>query len=58
VPLRGYVSLGFCTLAQGPGFGGHGAVSKNLVPGPEVQNPTDPAAGNPGSPAQIPTDVP
>jgi hypothetical protein len=43
-------------LAQEPGFGGHGAVSKNQVPGPEVQNPTDPDAGNPGSPAQIPTD--
>jgi hypothetical protein len=43
-------------LAQEPGFGGHGAVSKNQVPGPEVANPTDPEAGNPGSAAQIPTD--
>jgi hypothetical protein len=43
-------------LAQEPGFGGHGAASKNQVPGPGVNNPSDPAAGNPGSPAQIPTD--
>jgi len=42
-------------LAQEPGFGGHANVSKNQVPGPEVNNPTDPAAGNPGSAAQIPT---
>ena len=43
-------------LAQDePGFGGHGAVSKNQVPGPEVNKPTDPAAGNPGSAAQTPT---
>jgi hypothetical protein len=42
-------------LSQEAGFGGQGNVSKNQVPGPEVQNPTDPAAGNPGSPAPIPT---
>ena len=43
-------------LAQEPGFGGHGAVSTNQIPGPNPSgNPTDPAAGNPGSPAQIPT---
>jgi hypothetical protein len=43
-------------LAQEPGFGGHGTVSKNQIPGPNpTGNPTDPAAGNPGSPAQIPT---
>ena len=42
-------------LAQEPGFGGHGAVSKNQIPGPNPSgNATDPAAGNPGSP--IPTD--
>jgi hypothetical protein len=44
-------------LAQEPGFGGHGTVSKNQIPGPNpTGNATDPAAGNPGSPAQIPTD--
>jgi hypothetical protein len=44
-------------LAQEPGFGGHGSVSKNQIPGPNPSgNATDPAAGNPGSPAQIPTD--
>jgi hypothetical protein len=45
-------------LAQDePGFGGHGTVSKNQIPGPNpTGNATDPAAGNPGSPAQIPTD--
>ncbi len=44
-------------LAQNePGFGGHGDVSKNQIPAPNPSgNPTDPAAGNPGSPAQIPT---
>lgn len=42
-------------LAQEPGFGGHDNVSKNQVPGPGVENPSDPAAGNPGSAAQIPT---
>jgi hypothetical protein len=42
-------------LAQEPGFGGHGSVSKNQVPGPSVTNPSDPAAGNPGSAAQVPT---
>jgi len=39
-----------------PGFGGHGTVSKNQQPGPSVNNATDPAAGNPNSPAQTPTD--
>lgn len=56
--LATVVALGLTAsvaLAQEPGFGGHGTVSKNQIPGPEVQNPTDPAAGNPGSPAQIPT---
>ena len=42
-------------FAQEAGFGGQGTVSKNQVPGPGVSNPTDPAAGNPGSAAQIPT---
>jgi hypothetical protein len=42
-------------LAQEAGFGGQGNVSKNQVPGPGVSKPTDPAAGNPGSPAQVPT---
>jgi hypothetical protein len=42
-------------LAQEAGFGGQGNVSKNQVPGPEVQNPSDPEAGDPGSAAQIPT---
>jgi hypothetical protein len=42
-------------LAQEAGFGGQGNVSKNQVPGPGVNNPSDPAAGNPGSRAQIPT---
>ena len=37
------------------GFGGHAATSKNQVPGPGVSNPSDPAAGNPHSAAQIPT---
>jgi len=53
------VALGFTAsfaVAQEPGFGGHGNVSKNQVPGPGVTNPADPAAGNPGSRAQIPTD--
>jgi hypothetical protein len=53
------VALGLAAsvaLAQEPGFGGHGDVSKNQIPGPNPSgNPTDPAAGNPGSPAQIPT---
>jgi hypothetical protein len=36
-------------LAQDePGFGGHGTVSKNQIPGPNpTGNATDPAAGNP-----------
>ena len=42
-------------LAQEAGFGGEPSASKNQVPGPSVQNPSDPAAGNPGSRAQIPT---
>jgi len=49
------IALSGAALAQEPGFGGHGAVSKNQVPGPEVNKPTDPAAGNPGSAAQVPT---
>jgi hypothetical protein len=50
------VALSGAALAEDePGFGGHGAVSKNQVPGPEVNKPTDPAAGNPGSAAQVPT---
>ena len=49
------MSLAVGALAQEPGFGGHGDISKNQVPGPEVNKPTDPAAGNPGSPAQVPT---
>jgi hypothetical protein len=42
-------------FAEEAGFGGHGATSKNQVPGPGVSNPSDPAAGNPGSAAQVPT---
>jgi hypothetical protein len=50
------IALSGAALAQDePGFGGHGAISKNQVPGPEVNKPTDPAAGNPGSAAQVPT---
>ncbi len=54
------IALGFTAslaLAQEAGFGGQGDVSKNQIPGPNPSgNATDPAAGNPGSPAQIPTD--
>ena len=42
-------------VALGLTAGGQGNVSKNQVPGPGVDNPSDPAAGNPGSRAQIPT---
>jgi hypothetical protein len=42
-------------IAQDAGFGGQATESKNQVPGPGVNNPSDPAAGNPGSPDQIPT---
>jgi hypothetical protein len=47
---------GVAFAQEEPGFGGHGSVSKNQQPGPQVNNPTDPAAGNPNSPAQTPTD--
>ncbi len=58
--MAAVAALGFAAggaLAQNePGFGGHGDVSKNQIPGPNPSgNPTDPAAGNTGSPAQIPT---
>ncbi len=50
------LTAGFALAQNEPGFGGHGDVSKNQIPGPNPSgNPTDPAAGNPGSPAQIPT---
>jgi hypothetical protein len=42
-------------LAQEAGFGGEPSTSKNQVPAPSVNNPADPAAGNPGSAAQVPT---
>jgi len=42
-------------LAQEAGFGNDPNASKNQVPAPSVNNPSDPAAGNPGSAAQIPT---
>jgi hypothetical protein len=42
-------------LAQETGFGGQPDASKNQVPGPSVDKPSDPQAGNPGSAAQIPT---
>jgi hypothetical protein len=42
-------------FAQEAGFGGQSTNPKNQVPGPGVEKPTDPAAGNPGSPAQVPT---
>ena len=48
---------GSAALAQDePGFGGHGNVVKNQQPGPGVNNAADPAAGNPHSAAQTPTD--
>jgi uncharacterized membrane protein len=43
------------TVAQEAGFGGEPNASKNQVPGPSPTKPSDPAAGNPGSAAQIPT---
>ena len=42
-------------LAQEAGFGNDPNASKNQVPAPSVNNGADPAAGNPGSAAQIPT---
>ncbi|CAN1721784.1 conserved exported protein of unknown function [Hyphomicrobium sp. 1Nfss2.1] len=42
-------------MAQEAGFGNDPNASKNQVPAPSVNNPADPAAGNPGSAAQIPT---
>ncbi len=51
------VSAGGAFAQDEPGFGGHSSVSKNQTPGPVPSgNATDPAAGNPGSPAQTPTD--
>ncbi|HWK32267.1 MAG TPA: hypothetical protein VNR51_01135 [Hyphomicrobium sp.] len=41
--------------AQEAGFGNDPNASKNQVPAPSVNNPADPAAGNPGSAAQVPT---
>ena len=50
------LTAGIALAQNEPGFGGHGDVSKNQIPGPNPSgNPADPAAGNPGSPAQIPT---
>ena len=42
-------------MAQEAGFGNDPNASKNQVPAPSVNNPADPAAGNPGSAAQVPT---
>lgn len=42
-------------LAQEAGFGNDPNASKNQIPAPSLSNPGDPAAGNPGSAAQIPT---
>ena len=42
-------------FAQEAGFGNDPNASKNQVPAPSVNNPADPAAGNPGSAAQVPT---
>jgi len=42
-------------FAQESGFGNDPNASKNQVPAPSVNNPADPAAGNPGSAAQVPT---
>ncbi len=42
-------------LPQEAGFGNDPNASKNQVPAPSLNNPADPAAGNPGSAAQIPT---
>ncbi len=41
-------------LAQEAGFGGDPNAAKNQMPAPSA-NPSDPAAGNPGSGAQVPT---
>ncbi len=60
IAMVAIAALGFTAslaLAQEARFGGQGDVSKNQIPGPNPSgNATDPAAGNPGSPAQIPTD--
>lgn len=42
-------------FAQEAGFGNDPNASKNQIPAPSVNNAADPAAGNPGSAAQIPT---
>jgi hypothetical protein len=42
-------------LAQEAGFGNDPNASKNQMPAPSVNNAADPAAGNPGSAAQVPT---
>jgi uncharacterized membrane protein len=42
-------------IAQEAGFGNDPNASKNQVPAPSLSNPADPAAGNPGSAAQVPT---
>jgi len=49
------LGLSGVALAQEAGFGNDPNVSKNQVPAPSVNNPADPAAGNPGSASQIPT---
>jgi hypothetical protein len=51
------VALGLSSfaLAQEAGFGNDPNAAKNQVPSPSVNNPADPAAGNPDSAAQIPT---
>ncbi len=46
---------GSAAIAQEAGFGNDPNASKNQVPAPSLNNPADPAAGNPGSAAQIPT---
>ena len=43
------------SAAQEAGFGNDPDASKNLVPAPSVNKAADPAAGNPGSAAQVPT---
>jgi hypothetical protein len=42
-------------MAQEAGFGNDPNASKNQIPAPSVNNAADPAAGNPGSAAQVPT---
>jgi len=41
-------------LAQDAGFGGDPNTTKNQMPAPST-NPSDPAAGTPASPSQVPT---